>query len=306
MFDVVIPAYNASLFLAETLDAIAKQTLQPNKVIVVDDGSIDNTYDIACRYAPMVSCIQVDNGGQGLARRIGIEKSSSDWIALCDSDDVWNADHLERRADLIASYGDAVFTYSDCFSFGPMSEENHNLSSEAPSGWHEDWETDKQELFFRLRDPYRAFLKFNPAFPSGMAFRRNAYHKMGGFLPKYSRWSGEDAEFTRRFLLLPDISVVGDANQTWGYRRHVNNFSKDQWKNIYSKAQILTEHVNERIIPDKYLDDVSREIDRALVRAFDQAYWSHSKDGVIEVWGNLPIRLKTLKRKIKYYISMLN
>jgi glycosyltransferase involved in cell wall biosynthesis len=306
MFDVVIPAYNASLFLAETLDAIAKQTLPPNKVIVVDDGSVDNTYDIACQYTPMASCIRVTNGGPGLARKIAIEQLSSSWIALCDSDDIWNSDHLERRADLITSYGDATFTYSDCYSFGPMSEENHTLSSEALSGWHEEWEADWHGDYFRLRDPYRAFLAFNPAYPSGIAFRRDAYIKMGGFIQKYSRWIGEDAEFTRRFLLLPDITVVGDKMATWGYRRHGNNYSRDQWKNIYSKAQILTEHVNERIIPDKYLDDVSREIDRALVRAFDQAYWSHSKEGVIEVWGKLPMRLKTIKRKLKYLISKFN
>jgi glycosyltransferase involved in cell wall biosynthesis len=306
MFDVVIPAYNASNYLAETLDAISRQTFLPNKVIVVDDGSTDDTYGVACRYSSLVSCIQVNNGGTGLARKIGIEQCSSRWIALCDSDDVWNADHLARRADLISSFRDAVFTYSDCYSFGPMSKKNHNLSSEAPTGWHEKWETDRQRDYFKLRDPYRALLIFNPAYPSGISFLRDAYQRMGGFLPKYSRWIAEDSEFTRRFLLLPDVTVAGDSNQTWGYRRHGKNMTDAQWKSINCKAKILSEHLSLNLVPEMYKGDVYREIDKALTRSFDQACWSKSKEGVVEIWKNMPIRLKNAKRMLKYLISNLS
>ena len=302
-FDVVIPAFNAEAYLSEALDAILNQSLPPKRIIVVDDGSTDATKSIASAYCSRVQSVSQMNQGQGLARRNAIEMCDSPWIALCDSDDVWNKDHLARRCELIATFPDALFTFSDCCSFGPASVRNHLLSSEAPAGWCTLWKDQVSGDFFRMRDPYRAFLKFNPAFPSGLAFRRDAYHRMGGFLPKYSRWIGEDTEFIRRFLLLPDIVVVGDAYATWGYRRHANNYSKNQWENILSKASILQEHLESGLIPQRYLADADFEIKRARSRAFNQAFQSGNFEAVCSLYRQLPSEIESFKSFTKYLVA---
>jgi glycosyltransferase involved in cell wall biosynthesis len=305
-FDVVIPAFNASDFLEETLNSISGQSLPPQSVIVVDDGSTDTTVQIARKFSPLVTCISIANGGQGLARMLAIQYCKSSWIALCDSDDLWNEDHLLRRAGLISTFPDAEFTYSDCFSFGPGSQDNHLLSSEAPEGWHEQWESGHQNNFFHLNDPYRAFLKFNPAYLSGVAFKRDAYVRMGGFLPKYSRWIGEDTEFVRRFLLQSGIVVAGDSLATWGYRRHANNYSKDQWKNIHGKARILQEHLNLGLVPTEYKADQLFEIHRSWRRAFDHACWGGDHIGAVTLFKQMPSEIKSVKSYLKYLRALIH
>jgi hypothetical protein len=126
---------------------------------------------------------------------------------------------------------------------------------------------------------------------------------MGGFLPKYSRWIGEDTEFVRRFLLLPDLVVAGDRCQTWGYRRHENNYSRTRWKNFYNKARILQEHIDAGIVPEVLRSEVRGEIERSLGEAFDIAAWDRSAEGVHETYAMLPAKEKGLKRRVKFALS---
>jgi len=296
---VVIPAFNSEAFLGETLTAILAQTCRPARIIVVDDGSTDRTGDIIAQFAPAVTGIRIPNGGQGAARKLAIEQCDSDWIALCDSDDVWNPDFLARRRALLDAYPDAHFTYSNFASFGPTSHPGHNLLADAPRGWLEHWCDIDQQGFYRVREPYRAFLDFNPAFPSGIVFRRDAYHHMGGFIPKYSRWVAEDAEFVRRFMLLPRVVVVGDSAATWGYRRHQGNYSRTKWKNTLGSARIMQEHLDLGLVPTDLRDQAHRKIAYDLARAFDSAWWEHCSEGVTESYRKLSPRQRTLQRRIK-------
>jgi glycosyltransferase involved in cell wall biosynthesis len=296
---VVIPAFNSEAFLDETLTAIVAQTCKPDHIVVIDDGSTDRTGDIIRRFAPAVTGMRIPNGGQGAARRLAITHCDTDWIALCDSDDVWNPDFLARRRALLDAYPDAQFTFSNFFSFGPASRPGHNLLADAPAGWLGQWCTIDQQGFYRVRDPYRAFLDFNPAYPSGIVFRRDAYSRMGGFLTKYSRWIAEDAEFVRRFLLLPGVVVVGDTAQTWGYRRHHSNYSRTKWKNILGCARILQEHLDLGLVPPPLQNEALHKIDHYLARAFDTAWWEQCPEGVTEIYRKLTPRQRTLKRRVQ-------
>ena len=304
-FTVVVPAFNAARLIGDTLEAIRRQTLPPQQVIVVDDGSTDGTGDLVRELFPEVSCVRVANSGAGLARRRAIDQCQSDWVALCDSDDVWQPDHLERKARLVEACPAAALLFADCYSFGKQAVEGHSLFSEAPAGWFERYTVDLQGDFFRLTDPYRAILAFNPAYPSGLAFRLDAYRRMGGFLPKYSRWIGEDSEFIRRFLALPDIVVAGDMAQTWGYRRHGGNTSATRWKNFHCKALVLQEHLDLAVVPTAHADEVRAEVRRALGEAFDIAFWDRSRRGTLELYGKLPLAEKTLKRRLKAVFARL-
>jgi glycosyltransferase involved in cell wall biosynthesis len=302
---VVIPAFNGARFVAETLDSIRAQTLPARQIIVVDDGSTDSTGDIVREKFPEVLCVRVANGGAGVARRHGIELCTTDWVALCDSDDLWRADHLERKAGLIEAFPDVQLAFSDSYSFGPGAIEGHSLFSEGPQGWFGRFQGERHGDFFRLSDPYRALLAFAPIYVSGLAFRLDAYNRMGGFLPKYSRWVGEDSEFVRRFVSMPDVVVAGDHAQTWGYRRHGDNFSKIKWKNYYCKPRILKEHLDLGVVPERFRGEVDEEVARSLAEAFDMAYWDDSREGMREIYPQLPASVKTLKRRFKALMSVV-
>lgn len=94
---VVIPTYNRSVLLERALDSVLAQTLPADEIIVVDDGSTDNTVSMLKSRYPGVNLITQDNQGVSAARNAGIEAARHDWIALLDSDDVWHQNKLEKQ-----------------------------------------------------------------------------------------------------------------------------------------------------------------------------------------------------------------
>jgi len=94
---VVIPTYNRVDLLERALDSVLGQTLPANEIIVVDDGSTDNTVSTLKPLHPEVKFIQQDNLGVSAARNTGISAARHEWIALLDSDDIWHVNKLERQ-----------------------------------------------------------------------------------------------------------------------------------------------------------------------------------------------------------------
>ena len=301
----VLPAYNSTAFIVETLDSIVNQTLPIERVLVVDDGSTDDTAAVVARYGGIVECLSIDNGGQGRARGIGIEHADSDWIALCDSDDLWQADHIERRLQMLKRHPDAQMTFSDFYSFGPNANPDHALLSGAPDGWLAQWAETDELGFYRLKQSYPAILAFNPAYLSGVMFRRDSYHAMGGFNSDFSRWIGEDSEFMRRFSALEQVVFVGDTRQTWGYRRHANNYSLIQWRNINAKADILDALLARGTVPKRYVRITESERDLVRCRAFDQACWEKAHCEIDALYRKLPPTARSGKRSLKRYLAKL-
>jgi GT2 family glycosyltransferase len=97
---VVIPAYNAASWIAEAIESALDQSVPPREVIVVDDGSTDDTGRVADRFLPRVRVLRKPNGGPAAARNFGIAAASGTWIALLDADDRWLPQKLERQLAL--------------------------------------------------------------------------------------------------------------------------------------------------------------------------------------------------------------
>jgi glycosyltransferase involved in cell wall biosynthesis len=97
---VIMPAYNAAAFIAESIESVLHQTHASLELIVVDDGSKDDTAAIVERYAaadPRVQLIRCRNSGKpSIARNIGIEHATGDYLSFLDSDDVWHPERLAR------------------------------------------------------------------------------------------------------------------------------------------------------------------------------------------------------------------
>jgi glycosyltransferase involved in cell wall biosynthesis len=91
---VIIPAYNAGRFLAQAIDSILAQTRMPDEVIVINDGSTDNTLAVAQAYAPRVSVLSQPNGGISVARNAGVAASTGTLLAFQDADDVADPQRL--------------------------------------------------------------------------------------------------------------------------------------------------------------------------------------------------------------------
>lgn len=116
---VIIPAYNCAVFLPETLESAFAQTCCDLEVILVDDGSTDDTQTVIAPYLDRITYIRQENKGLPAARNTGIRAAKGEFIALLDADDSWVADKLEKQLPKFADpeigivYSDFSVRYSD-------------------------------------------------------------------------------------------------------------------------------------------------------------------------------------------------
>ncbi|SRR6266550_51023 len=113
---VVIPAHNAAPWLGDTLRSVLAQTYRDFEVIVVNDGSTDQTGKVIASFRRNVRCVEQSNHGLPAARNTGIRNASGDWIALLDADDLWLPEKLARQMSLVNEHG-LKWVYCDAYMF---------------------------------------------------------------------------------------------------------------------------------------------------------------------------------------------
>lgn len=113
---VVIPTHNRAHTLERALRSVLTQTSEANEILVIDDGSVDNTRELITRQFPQVRLLSQQQRGVSAARNLGIKEAQFDWIALLDSDDEWLANKLEtirqhyhRNRDILLFHSDEIW-----------------------------------------------------------------------------------------------------------------------------------------------------------------------------------------------------
>jgi glycosyltransferase involved in cell wall biosynthesis len=103
LVSAILPVYNGSAFIGDAIESVLAQTYEPLECIVVDDGSTDDTADVARTYEPHVRVIQQPNQRVARARNHGASVATGELLAFLDADDVWCPERVERQWDLLAS-----------------------------------------------------------------------------------------------------------------------------------------------------------------------------------------------------------
>ncbi len=103
---VVIPIYNGEKHISETLDSVLAQTLSPEEILVVDDGSTDASASIISTY-PEVGLLENPGDGPNAARNHGLRKTNAEQVAFIDHDDLWHPEHLHRLSHFLTSETDS-------------------------------------------------------------------------------------------------------------------------------------------------------------------------------------------------------
>jgi glycosyltransferase involved in cell wall biosynthesis len=101
MVSVIIPVYNSAQCISRAIDSVLAQTVTDYEIIIVDDGSTDNTTDVIRQYGSKVNYIHQDNAGVSVARNVGIAAAKGQWIAFLDADDEWLPSKLEMQMELL-------------------------------------------------------------------------------------------------------------------------------------------------------------------------------------------------------------
>jgi glycosyltransferase involved in cell wall biosynthesis len=209
---VVIPAYNAAPFLPRCLQSVFAQTLQPLEVIVVDDGSTDNTAALATELGAKV--IMRQNGGISAARNTGIQNASCEWIALLDADDLWEPDKLERQAQHIRPETVLIYTGIRIFDDNGFRREKLAIAPSAAT----------KTLRYR-----------NPITPSSALVKRQVVIDIGGFLEDIT--GCEDWEMWVRLQREGQFEAVTDP--LTAYYIYPNSFSANPEKMLRAVHGII-------------------------------------------------------------------
>jgi len=110
---VIIPTFNRAAFLAEAIDSVLAQTEKDFELIVVDDGSTDQTSELVAAYGKQIHYLFQPNAGVSAARNFGIRHAKGRFITFLDSDDLWLPKKLSRQIEWMAVHPDIMLCYTD-------------------------------------------------------------------------------------------------------------------------------------------------------------------------------------------------
>ena len=172
---VIIPTYNRREHVCRAIDSVAAQTVAPEEIIVVDDGSTDDTSEaIQSRFGSSVRLISQENRGVSAARNRGVGEAQSEWIAFLDSDDVWLPRKIERQLEALAAFG---AEFGVCFT--------DNLHDGLPAmqlSRFQEVAFESGSRFGALSEPAKYTMAgVQPFQTSSLLTRRSLVEELGGF-----------------------------------------------------------------------------------------------------------------------------
>lgn len=203
---VVIPNYNYGRFLNEAIESVFAQSYPCSELILVDDGSTDNSLEIAERFGSKIKIIRQKNQGVGMARNTGAKKSTGDIIAFLDADDYWAVDKIQKQVSCFEKDAEVGLVTCGMHEFG-MNGHAEQQFLKSDEGW--------------IADKIVTFDGNLIASGSAIAIRRDIFEKTAGFDERKDLHPSEDWEFCYRVATISKIGFVPEA--LVHYRNHGNN-----------------------------------------------------------------------------------
>jgi glycosyltransferase involved in cell wall biosynthesis len=116
LVSVILPVYNGGKYISEAIDSILNQKVGNVEIIIIDDGSTDNSGEIALRYKEesefgSIRYIKQSNQGPSAARNLGIREAGGEFIAFIDSDDIWSSNKLSLQLSILHNNPEVVFAW---------------------------------------------------------------------------------------------------------------------------------------------------------------------------------------------------
>ncbi|MGC1309934.1 MAG: glycosyltransferase family A protein [Phormidesmis sp.] len=239
LVSVIIPAYNAAQYIERALDSVIYQTYRHLEIWVVDDGSTDDTAAIAKHYATLdsrITLIKQSNAGVAVARNVGIEQSTGEFIAPLDADDIWHPEYIEHLVRALHNTDESVgmaYAWS-----ADIDEQDYLTGGYRIAGYH--------------GNVYPAMLHYSIMGNSSAAIiKRHCFKNTGGYSSE-ARASGcqgcEDYDMHLRITEQYQVKVVPQI--LVGYRQSTNSLSCNV--TAMSQCRSLSLQILQRSFPAIY------------------------------------------------------
>ena len=210
---LIIPTFNRCSTLQRALTSVLQQTILPDEIIVVDDGSTDGTAQMMSREFPELVYVAQENKGVSAARNKGIQLAQGDWFAFLDSDDTWLPEKLAMQICALTESPEIKICHSDEIWIRNGVRVNAMLKHKKAGGWI-----------------FKQYLPLCAMSPSAIMIHRSVFDDVGLFdesLPAcedYDLWLRITAKYPVLFIEQPLINKYGGhddqlSHQYWGMDR---------------------------------------------------------------------------------------
>ncbi|GDY24770.1 hypothetical protein AHAT_06600 [Agarivorans sp. Toyoura001] len=196
LVSVIVPVYNGATYLNKTVDAILSQSYENLELVLINDGSIDESKELINLMAdsdPRVIALHCANGGVAAARNVGIKNSSGELIAFCDQDDLWLTEKLEKQVPLFA---EPQIGLVYCGSFAHYTDLNKTVNP--------DFSRNKKGWVFD------SLVQENMLTCCTAVVRREALSKIGGFDPDRALMGVDDWHLWLKVALVAKFEFVAE------------------------------------------------------------------------------------------------
>lgn len=197
---VIIPTFNRGELVTSAVESALNQRFSNYEIIVVDDGSTDNTRDVLSRFAGAIRYIYQQNRGVSAARNIGIRAANSEWVAFLDSDDEWDANYLATQIDAVNGDARLSMQTTNCSFIGREGVRDNYFAfngSAAAFGNH---------ARIVIRHPFRFIVEHGPWQVGSTIIRRDAIYRAGLFDERFRL--SEDIHLMARVAMHGDFAML--------------------------------------------------------------------------------------------------
>jgi len=221
---VIIATYNRANYLAETIDSVLSQSFQNFELIVVDDGSTDETRRVVAPYGSRVRYIYQENRGPSAARNLAARNTSADWISIQDSDDLCLPNHLETLYGYVNKHPKSGMVFANgSYLGGPA----HNRETIIPAAKSRRL----AEQGVRLEDLFdKSIVRLQAALIS-----KRCYDDVEGH--DESLRISMDLDLTFRLISRYPVAYLDEV--VFSYRRHSGNISGNQELRLLENIRVI-------------------------------------------------------------------
>jgi len=290
---VIIPTYNCAAYIAETINSVLGQTIKDLELIVVDDGSTDQTREIVASYGAPVRLVTKTNAGVSSARNVGIRHALGQYICLMDHDDYWFPDKLELQLNEMNKHAEIGVVYSSFILWYPDKEGSFpNSNSFDRASFSNDIDEEYSGWIYHL------LLLDCWVLTSTAMFRREVFDRCGVFdesLP-YS----EDWDLWLR--LSRDYPFIKLQKPSTLYRQHVQQGNRVV-RNIDYRTELISKTAEKwGLCSQDGRCLTKRQFRQQLATYHFRFGFNHLKAGNLKIanhaffkaWLKSPLRLKSL------------
>lgn len=226
LVSIIVPVYNSGSTLKETIDSVLTQTFTNWELILVNDGSIDNSLEVINNYNDTrIQVFTQNNQGVSVARNFGISKAKGNFVAFLDSDDLWSKDKLKKSIRAINSDNYAM-VYSDIKIFYKHIDDSESYKYREP---------------IEEKDDYLRLLIYDYIPTLTVIIRKTTLEHVGLFDINLN--GTEDWDLWIRITKLNKIKYIPEPLSY--YRYSEQGLSKDRDKHLIEEKKVLKKHVYE-------------------------------------------------------------